>query len=661
MRFFFAQRATNILLVLSAGVGVAQAVEVWDTPALIRRQEAPVSASRREVLDLDLSLRPVSSPTDLLRSAPGLVIGQHAGGGKADQLFLRGFDADHGTDVSVTVSGIPVNLVTHAHGQGYADMHFVIPETVQRVEVLKGAFQPDQGDFAVAGSVNLELYQNLPENFVKVGGGSFNTARAVAGVKTRVPGMPGYVAFEGYRSDGPFDNEQNARRYNLLWTGHHEYKALGHLSLLASSFGSDWHASGQIPLREVEAGRLSRWGSTDPTEGGRSQRHNLSAAWEKDLSEQQRLSAQLYGFRYQMQLFSNFTFFLNNPVEGDGIEQLDDRKTWGSDLAYRYRGGLENGDWVTTLGFQSRSDDATVQLWNQQARNRSTAVDLSDVIEHRIGVYLKEEIPLTDKIRLIPGLRYDRFAFEADGAEGTDGILSPKANLQYSPFERTSFFANVGSGFHSNDARAAAVNPDIGVVRAKELEFGVRHQTSGAAYLGGVSLWAIDLESELVYVGDDGTTEPKGRSRRAGVETDHKVRLLPWLWVDGDLALSQAKFRNTGEAVPLAPETFASAGFSALHPSGFYGSLRARHLGKRWGIEDRSVRLQGYTLCDTLVGYKKGPWSLELSLFNIANSEWREAQFVFPSQLQSEAAPVDDIHFTPGSPRQWLLMAKYSF
>lgn len=665
MKIFSAWRATILLCVLLLGswesAPDAAVRETWDVPSLVRVAPRRSAASTREVLDLDLALRPQSTPSDVLRSVPGLLIAQHAGGGKADQLFLRGFDADHGTDVAIFADQIPVNTVSHAHGQGYADMHFLIPETIERIDALKGAYLPEQGDLAVAGTVNIHLYETLPRTFVDLSGGSFQTARAVAGARLPHVLESSYLTLEGYRTDGPFDNRQNFRRVNAFWKGTQPLTPDSKLILLVSSFASDWHASGQIPEREVQAGRLSRFGSIDPTEGGKTERQNAAAAYHKEWADRHQLLTEIYAFRYQLQLFSNFTFFMDDPVRGDGIEQDDHRTAYGGHFRYAYNLPTSHGDLTTSVGVQMRGDEVRAELWRQQQRSRISQVRGADILERSASLYWKEEIPMTSRFRFVGGLRYDRFQFESDGGVGNDSIISPKGNLIYAVTSRTDLFLNSGTGFHSNDARLASANPMSGLIRARTVEIGTRHQTPDGAFSTSLSVWAIDLDSELAFAGDTGTTDAKGRSRRSGIECEWRYRFLPWLWADLDLNLSQAKFRDTSQAVPLAPNQLITAGLSARHPAGYEGAFRVRQLGSRWGIEDRSVSLPGYAVFDTLIGYRRERWGVTLTLENITNTEWREAQFVFPSRLSFETAPVQDIHFTPGIPRQALASLKLYF
>lgn len=626
----------------------------------------PLTAASHQVLwDRDLAFQPRERPGDLLRLVPGLVTAQHAGGGKAEQTFLRGFDNDHGTDIAMFVDGIPVNMVSHAHGQGYADLHFVIPETLLRMDVVKGPYTTEAGNLAVSGTVNFVTRSKLEETVVEASGGSFGTYRALAMARAPIPGERSFFAAEVYSSDGPFDHPQGLKRYNLLWKS--ELAQTGHsrLTLLATSFASGWNASGQIPLREVQAERLSRFGAIDPTEGGSTERHNLSLTYSADPQPGQSFLAQAYLFRYRLALFSNFTFFDRNPLLGDGIEQDDARLTFGGQARQRWEHAAgTTRTLATTLGLQWRNDDITLALRRQRQRKRLGDTNLVDIRETNLAAYLQEEFLPWEWLRLVVGVRADHFLFTVDdkqevtssSASATSGTLqkaiaSPKASVIVSPSDHAEVFLNFGQGFHSNDARAVVRQQGASVLpKATGVEVGLRHRGLNGRLETTVAGWGLDLEREFVFAGDEGTTEEKPRSRRAGVDVGERLRLFNWLWADIDVTLAQAKFRDSGGAVPLAPNQVISGSLTAWHLSGARGSLRIRSVGRRNGTEDRNVPLEGYTVVDLLTGYRKGAWELGVTVENLFNTAWREAQFVFPSRLAGEPASVQDIHFTPGSP-----------
>ncbi len=446
------------------------------------------AASTMTVREQDLRLRPIQRVGDLLRVAPGLITVQHAGGGKANQYLMRGFDADHGTDIALTVDGIPINMVSHAHGQGYADTNWVIPELIERVEVYKGPYFAELGDFATAGAINLVTKRALKENFVSVQGGMFNSLRAVAAAGPTFGKLRTLFIGEGSYSNGPFENPERFQKYNLFAKLTYDLSATSSISLAMSSYGGDWYASGQIPLREVEAGRLSFFGNIDPTEGGGSARQNIYLSYQLRDSENE-LTTLVYFSRYTLKIFSNFTLFSRDPENGDGILQSDERFLGGLRASYRRRRIFRWLTFDTSVGISARFDAIHNALDNESARELLAPVTDHDVRETSLALYVKEEIALSRWVRLIAGLRADFFDFDVTdrredrAAQGnaTSGVRgdmtwSPKATLVISPHRTVDLFVNFGRGFHSNDGRAVvrAVNPVTPLTPALGYEVGAR-------------------------------------------------------------------------------------------------------------------------------------------------------------------------------------------
>ncbi len=643
------------------------------------------AASSTVVRDRDFLLRPHPRPADILQGVPGLYVNQHAGGGKANQLFLRGFDADHGTDVLLTVDGVPVNMVSHGHGQGYADLNWVIPELIQRVEVAKGPYFAQHGDFATAGAINLVTRDDLQTHQVTLGGGSFQTYRALLIASPRVGPLRTLIAGNAYGTHGPFDSPERLERFSLFTKVSATLAENATLSLILNSYGSGWNASGQVPLREVTAGRLGRFGSIDPTEGGNSQRHSAQVSLAVRTEDQGELRLMAYAAQYRLNLFSNFTFFSADPVHGDLIEQHDARVFGGFSGSYRFQRSLGPIAFETSFGVQLRSDAIENALYRDLARERlGTVVDAS-IREGSLGLYVQEDVRLTPWLRAILGLRADSFGFEVEDrledtatlGSGNSGVrqaslLSPKASLVFSAIPFTELYANFGSGFHSNDARGVVRQQDAvtPLTRARGMELGARSLLFDRVDLAG-AVYLLDLASEIVWVGDEGTTEARGPTRRIGAEVELRVRLLPWLFADADASVSNATYvENAGnaDAVALAPTLLLGAGLSARHPSGFYGRLGALHLGDRPATEDRFIRAQGFTRLDATLGYRHRRFEVSVALQNLTNTDWREAQFANVSRLPHEVSEAscpagtrpasedgaflgcEDLHFTPGAP-----------
>jgi TonB-dependent Receptor Plug Domain len=656
----------SVLFLVAVPPATAQAPAPTEPPAVLPpvvvEAPPPVAASSQVLIPADdFELRPHGRPADIVRLVPGLVIGQHAGGGKAEQYLLRGFDADHGTDVALFVDGVPVNLRTHAHGQGYADLHFLIPETVRRVEAFKGPYHVELGDFATAGAVNFVTLDVVPEHVVQASGGSFDTHRYLTLLSPTRDTLKTLVALEGYFTDGPFERAQNFQRFNGFAKASATLTEGLDIALSASHYRGAWRASGQVPLRTVRAGLIDRFGAIDNSEGGSTQRTIVDAILRWRPTEDDLVTVQVYGQYYTLDLFSNFTFFLEDPANGDGIVQHDRRWVGGVDARWQRTGNAFGVPLITTTGLQYRIDTPRVILGRQADRHRLARTQDVDVVEQSYSPFLKLDVQPLTWLRLVGGARGDIYHFDVhdnlDGAGGrldgnaTRAVPSVKANAILGPWFRTELFANFGTGFHSNDARSVTADPDgVALPRARGWEVGARTRPHRRLEVSA-SYWELALESELVFVGDDGTTEIRGASRRRGVEVAARVTLLEWLSLSGDVTASRARFVN-GDEVPLAPRLTARGDLTARLPWGLSASLEVRHVGDRFASEDRQQTARGYTLVDVGARYRVGSFEAFVSLENLFDVDYREAQFFFTSRLPGEpAAGVDDIHFTPGQTR----------
>lgn len=710
MRAFRARLALCALGVSAAGAAGVHGEEPSDQrdQTLIEQAEAAgevieieadrpyIPVASKSVRDRDFELRPHPRPADILRAVPGMVVNQHAGGGKANQYFLRGFDADHGTDVALSVDGVPANMVSHGHGQGYADLNWVIPEVVRSVDVFKGTYSPRLGDFATAGAVDLRVHDALDHSSLSIGQGMFGTYRILGVGAGEALGARSLAAAELYRSDGPFDSGENYRRYSVYGNARADVGDLTTLSLAATSYMGAWHGSGQIPAREVEAGRLDRFGSIDPSDGGDSERHSVYARLESYPSSETELRALAYLVRSRLDLFSNFTFFSSDPQNGDQIEQLDDRWYAGFSGSLRVKSRVGGTPWVTTVGLQGRGDLIDTGLFGAVERRRTDARVDAGVRQASAGAFAQEDIAWTPWLRSVAGLRVDTFGFDVDDRLGdssgkkTATRLSPKGSLVLSPDRTTDVYLNAGLGFHSNDARALVQRMDPGtpLTRAIGYEVGARGRVADRFDLAG-SLWLLDLDHETVWVGDDGVTEARGPTRRMGVELEARAELFDWLIADGDVTLSRARFRQLADGenrVPLAPRLTLTAGLTARHRAGGFGRLGVRSLSDRPLTEDSFLTAEGFTLLDATVGYRTGRYEVALAVDNLLDTRWREAQFATTSRLPGEPdtmspapagacpsgtragaddagdfAGCEDVHFTPGSPFNAMLTARLFF
>jgi outer membrane receptor protein involved in Fe transport len=659
---------------LGAGVGIlgaqpdapgAEPVEVY-----IYGQQPTSAATEQTRWQRDLELRPSNTPSDVMRLTPGLIIGQHHGGGKADQILFRGFDSDHGTDFAVFIDGIPVNMVSHAHGQGYADLHWLIPETIEKVEIYKGSYFAHLGDFATSGAMNIITKGRDKESTFTLTGGNYNTQRYV-GILSPPDGtlLRPYMAGEIYHNDGPFKSENNYIRYNLLTKFNLFSTANSNLNFLGTFFKTAWDASGEIPARSVRGEEIGRFGSFDPSEGGKSERQNLSAIYNYTDANQS-FTAQTWAGWYRLQLWSNFSLFFNDPVNGDGIEQNDKRFLIGNNINYRRNYHLWDLPMETLIGFQSRFDHIRVGLFNQTNRRRTSTTSNNDIEQTDLGWFAQQEVKPTDWLRVQLGARMDNFWYEVkqkgDPAEiaepisgdGTATIVNPKLNFIFTPFndtnvaKATNLFLNFGGGFHSNDARVFVQDPEKEIPRYWSGEMGARARLFDRLDVT-LSYWRSYLTSELVFVGDEGTFEPSGASRRHGIESEFRYDILPWLSYDLDLSYTWARFVN-GDKVPMAPRFLAYSGITARHDSGLQARLQMRHIGRRYGIEDGSFETPTSTIFDLFLKYVWQRYEFFVQFQNLTNKKWRAAEHVFESRTPGEVTaglPGQlDAHFTPGDP-----------
>ncbi|MBS2030320.1 MAG: TonB-dependent receptor [Deltaproteobacteria bacterium] len=631
----------------------------------------PTSAASATTLrERDLVMRPHATPEDILRAVPGLVIAQHQGGGKADQLFLRGFDADHGTDVSLLLDGVPVNLPSHGHGQGYADANFLLPEVIDRVDVTKGPYYPELGDFDTAGAVNLRTRRMFAESSLSATYGSFDEYRVLAiGTAPQLAGTPWLAAaVEG--TNGPFQYPEDLQRYNVFAKDTLSITPELELALLANAYGSQWSSSGQLPERAVAEGRVEELGSLDPSEGGQTQRQQLIATLTQKHAGEQELQLQAWVLRYRVSLFSDFTFALRDPVNLDEIEQDDARTATGLDAHVGRTSHLGPAQLTSTLGAQARFDDIHTQLWHVHQRQRLSdcfddgvnPCDDAQIAESSLSAYLAEDLRLGRWLRVVAGVRGDLFTFKVDdlrpgGSQSgvvQASIANPKLQIAVRPTDFWELFGDLGGGFHSNDARAViAAHASGALPRAFGAELGTRVRLLDRLELAATA-WSLHLQSEQVFDADEDTTSAAGPTQRYGLELEGRYEIQPWLWADADLALAHAVFTqdpSNANAVALAPTRTGAAGLTALHPSGWKARLGMRSVADRPANADGSLVAQGYTLFEVSAAYRWRMFELGLVIENLLGTHWREAQFDTTTQLPGEAAPVTDVAFTPGAPR----------
>ncbi len=615
------------------------------------------------ITDIDIQTEPVNSSQDILRAVPGLFIGQHAGGGKAEQIFLRGFDIDHGTDIAINVDGLPVNMVSHAHGQGYADLHFVIPETVSKIDFGKGPYYADKGNFNTAGYVDFKTRKSIDESTLKIETGRFNTHRILGMFNVANTNKhKSYLAAERISSDGPFESPQNFNRLNIIG----KYTAtIGNNDRIGGSlshFTSTWDASGQIPERAVNDGSISRFGAIDDTEGGNTSRSNLTLEYDKFITQKSLIKNSFFISKYDFELFSNFTFFLDDPINGDQIRQNEKRTIYGFNSEYFQSFETRGIDGNWQIGISLRNDQSNNNELSHTL-NRKAVLEyyaLGDINETNIGGYINSEWHL-GKWMINPSIRMDIFNYQYKDAlsptyqnlSTAKSIVSPKLNLLYNFSSDLQLYLKTGKGFHSNDTRVAvAQNGNKILPAAYGADLGFIWKPIPNLVINS-ALWYLFLEQEFVYVGDAGIVEPSGETKRQGIDLSVRYQISNNLFWDFDTnyTLARSSTEEKGmDYIPLAPNFTMVSGLKYITDNGLYAGANVRFLDDRPANEDNSIVAKGYTVVDMNLGYVWRSLDFGLQVQNLLNTEWNETQFATESRLQNEPQPVEEIHFTPGTP-----------
>ena len=677
----------------------------------------PISAaSSKDFRAIDMQLKPFRTSQDMLLMVPGLYIAQHQGGGKAEQIFLRGFDCDHGTDVSINVDGIPVNMPTHAHGQGYADLHFLISETVDEMEVNKGPYLANFGDFYTAGAVTFKTKDILKNNLLKIETGQFNTQKYTVMIQPSNGGIEqnGYIAMQYHHSDGPFESPEKFQRMNLFGKYFFQLTPRSKVTFSATGFTTGWNASGQIPDRAVKQGIIARFGGIDNLEGGVTNRKNVNVNYKFLTSNGSEFEINTYTTQYNFKLYSNFTYFLLDTVQGDMIEQNEHRNIQGLNTNYKFITSWFGFRQLHKIGGGYRGDIIAIQLWHSPNRVRMNNFTNDDIDEQNLNTWYQQEYIFSTKMRLVCGIRHDYFTFSKDDHAGSSldtinnglphasgvtfqSVLSPKINLIYSPNTNYDLFFNFGQGFHSNDARDAVIGSRVSELsntwkndgltnsqidtRLTKYNFAPAMRNTGtlpkatAGEIGfksrmfnklnlTVSTWYLYLDKEFIYSGDGGIAELSNPTQRLGVDVEGRLSIFSWLWADIDLSTAKGTIINNPKGqnfIPLAPSLTASGGLSIIKNKGLSGSIRFRHLSNRAANEDNTIIALGHTLYNVIVTYKYKQFIFAINGENLLNTIWNEAQFATLTRLKGENKDVAELCYTPGNPRNFQLSISYEF
>lgn len=621
----------------------------------------------------DLQNRPLLRAGELVENVPGLIATQHSGTGKANQYFLRGFNLDHGTDLAVSIDGAPINMRTHAHGQGYLDLNFVIPELVQQIAYRKGPYSAEIGDFAAAGSLEMTTYDTLPADFVQATAGAFGYGRVLGAGTVQAVGGDLLLGIEGVVSDGPWVLDEDLSKVSALA----KYSAdlgEGRLRLSLSGYSSEWTSTDQVPLRAINSGLIPREGYIDPDLGGRSRRWALTAGYQSPTWD---AGAYLIGSDFR--LTSNFTYLLDDPVNGDEFQQRERRTVIGGSVHRTDRGAVGGRAVRFRTGLEARYDDiGRVGLYRSVAGRATTAVREDAVDEFSLGAFAEAEVQLSEGLRATLGLRGDVYRYEVEAGlpensgDGSDALLAPKLALAWRVAEALELYADYGEGFHSNDVRGATIriDPVSGepaqpvdlLSRARGGEIGGRYR-QGDLNLSLVAFW-LDLDSELVFVGDAGGTEANAASRRNGVEFAGFWRPMERLTLDLSAAYTEARLRGVAEGEDRIPQSVSSvvgAGAALDLTDAVTATLRVRHLGEAPLVEDGSVFSEPTTLVSLGAYYTLGRLRFGLDIYNLLDARDADITYFYDSRLPGEGAGVADVHVHPVEPRQARVFVRVQF
>ena len=633
------------------------------------------SASSGTVGARDLENRTVYRPGELLEATPGLIASQHSGEGKANQFYLRGFNLDHGTDLATWVDGMPVNQRSHAHGQGWTDLNFLIPELVTRLDYRKGPYSSADGDFASAGKASLSYANRLVAPVASVTLGEDAYARTVLAGSPQALGGNLLYALELMKNDGPWTRPDGYRKVNAVLRYSRGYSNNG-WTVTAMHYRGHWNSTDQIPLRAVQNGQLGRFDAIDLSDGGEAQRSSISGSWRRTTGDSaSALSA--YVIRNRLDLYSNFTYFLNDPVNGDQFAQPDRRVTTGLDGSHTWHAWKSaDGKLASdmTVGFQLQNDNIFNGLYDTRARQRIATTREDHIVETSGAVYLENATMWNDALRTVVGVRANNYRFDVDGdrlenaGRAHDTLVTPTLSVAYAPWKHTELYLNYGHGFHSNDARGtvASVDPKTldpvdrtpGLVRSRGMELGLR-TVAIPKMETTVSLYRLDFDSELTYIGDAGNTEAGDPSRRYGIELSNIYRANKWVSLNVDAAYARARSRGgnpDGDRIPGAVEGVAQLGLTVDRVGPWSGALRLRYFGPRPLIEDDSVRSHASTTLNGRIAYRLGKdMRLELEGFNLTDRRDSAIDYYYESRLANETEAVEDIHFHPIEPRTFRL------
>ncbi len=624
------------------------------------------SATFQTLSAIDLHIRPINSAQDLMRLVPGLFLGQHHGGGIAEHIFLRGFDADHGTDVNVSVDDMPLNLVSQIHGQGYSDLHFLIPELVNSYEFGKGPYYAEHGDFTTAGFVEFHTADILDKSTVKIEAGQFNSGRAFAMInllseKAKQKGESAYISGEAAYTDGPFNWPQHFSRLNLFGKYNVSLDSKNKLTVTLSTFSSHWRSSGEIPSRAVDEGLIGRFGYIDSLQGGYTGRTNIIAKLTSSISNNWYMQNQAYYSWYHFNHRYNDTFFAEDSVNGDRLRQAESRNLYGYNGKIINHAYFKNNIDLTSsfgLGLQvNKINNSELSHINDKFEVLDY-LELGNINENTLNGYVDENLRI-GRWLFNTGLRMDGLYFNYEDKlnpsmpSRSKYILSPKLNVEYTANSFLQIYMKTGKGFHSNDARVVVANRGQEILPAAYgIDLGLNWKPSAHLFMNAAA-WYLYLQQEFVYDGDEGTLDPGDKTRREGIDFSARYQFNNWLYAFIDINYAYARDIQAPKGnnyIPLAVPLSSAGGLNYKFTNGINGGLSYRYMKDRPANADNSLIAKGYFVTDLTAFYTKKKFEFGIEIQNLFNVKWREEQFEVVSRLKNETSPVDDINYTSGTP-----------
>ena len=648
------------------------------------------SSNEGAITEMQFNTRPILRPGEILEFVPGLIVTQHSSNGKANQFFLRGFNLDHGTDFLTIIGGMQINQRSHAHGQGYTDLNFLIPELLGNMHYKKGPYSAKEGDFSSAGVAYLDYVRVLPKAIAEYTIGRFNYHSLLLAGSEKISSGNLLFGLKLKKYDGPWDVKQNFHNFSLI-TRYSQGVSDNGFEITAMAYKAHGNATNQVAKRAIESGFIGRFGSLSPSDSINTSRYSLSSQWART-SEFRVTNINAYYVRSEFELNSNFTNFLNFPIAGDQIQQKEDRNTFGINGSRSWFGSVNSHKIENTVGFQMRYDNVNpISLSRAQGGVPMAKLDSNgklhssnirrDILnEYNISFYAENRMQWSSWLRSVIGVRNDFYHFEVDGnlkensGERSDNMVSPKLSLIFGPWANTEFYLNGGGGFHSNDARGITQrvdpnNPNVAVQRVTPL---VRTWGYEVGFRTGivpglqttVSLWQLHVDSELLFTGDTGSTIASQPSLRRGIEFTNYWKPVSWIIVDADLSLSRARFRGNGPIgnyIPGSMSRVASIGVS-VDRNNWFGGIRLRHFGPRPLVKNNSQVGRSSTLVNLRAGYRFAKYlKISLDIFNLIGSKPNDISYFYESKLSGEVESVSDKHIHPVEPRSFRFTVQASF